>query len=123
MYTSDSGHRESDELSDESTPPRNDESFSAFVEACAVQPWWGGRDMLLFDGPIEHVTAIGSPSPFDGSLQRRGPQWWWPADKAWFVATEIDYPWSYLAGFTTLIDTIVGDQAIEAVRVSHADTW
>ena len=85
---------------------------SSFVDAGVVQPWWGGRGMLLFDGPIEKVTAFGSPSPLDGSLRRRGPQWWRPADKAWFVATEIDDRWTYLAGSPTLIDTVIDDASI-----------
>ena len=95
----------------------------AFVESCAVLPWWGGRDMLLFDGPIDRVASIGSPAPFERSLHRRGPQWWWPADRRWFVATEIDYPWTYVAGTTALIDTINADATLEAVRVEHADSW
>jgi hypothetical protein len=130
LYSGESGRRASVEFPSESTrdrlestQPLSDGSFFAFVDACVVQPWWGGRDMLLFDGPIENVTAIGSPSPFDGSLRRRGPQWWWPADKAWFVATEIDYPWTYLGGSTTLIDTIIGDPTIEVVRVGYSDAW
>jgi hypothetical protein len=57
--------------------------------------------MLLFDGPLHAASAIGGPSPFDDQvLDRRGPQWWWPANRSWFAATEIDYPWTYLAGPT-----------------------
>ncbi len=95
----------------------------AFVAACAVQPWWGGRDMLLFDGPLRGVTAIGSPVPFDRRLRRRGPQWWWPEDRSWFVATEIDYPWSYVAGTSALIGSLVGDSTLEAVRVGPSSRW
>lgn len=31
--------------------------------ACPVEPWWGGRDMILFDGPIDAVSAIGCRWP------------------------------------------------------------
>jgi hypothetical protein len=96
--------------------------LSAFVDACAVQPWWGGRDMLLFDGPLDAVAAIGSPWP-GGWIQRRSPQWWWPADKRWFVATEIDYPWTYVAGPTALIEAIMESPTFEAVRVQRSDLW
>ncbi len=78
--------------------------------------------MLLFDGPIENVVAIGTWSPSDAP-RRRGPQWWWPADRAWFVATEIDYPWTYLAGTPALIDAIIDHPTIEAVRVEHSEMW
>ncbi len=99
------------------------ESALAFVDACAVQPWWGGRTMWLFDGPIQAVTPIGAPSGFDGSLRRRAPQWWWPTDDAWFVGSEIDYPWTYLRGSAQLIESIHGDSRIESVQVKHSDLW
>lgn len=95
----------------------------AFVEGCAVQPWWGGRDMLLFDGALQRVTAIGSLAPAGERLRRRGPQWWWPEDRSWFVATEIDYPWSYVAGSTTLIEILTGDPSLEARRVDPSRRW
>lgn len=94
----------------------------AFVESCPVQPWWGGRDMRLFDGPIDAVAAIGS-TPFGDELRRRGPQWWWPEDRSWFVATEIDYPWTYLAGSVALVDAITGDPRVEAVRIDGTANW
>lgn len=100
---------------------RSEAPLYAFLEACPVQPWWGGRDMLLFDGPIDAVTTIGAP--FDGQIRRRSPQWWWPADRNWFVATEIDYPWTYVGGPTALIDSIVAAATLEAVRVRSSDLW
>jgi hypothetical protein len=97
---------------------------SAFVASCPVQPWWGGRDMLLFDGPVEAVVSIGASAPIDGQIyRRRSPQWWWPDDRAWFVATEIDYPWTYVAGPAGLIREIVEDTGLEAVTVSPTDRW
>lgn len=99
-------------------------AVTAFVEACPVQPWWGGRDMLLFDGPIEAVVSIGASAPIDGQIyRRRGPQWWWPEDRAWFVATEIDYPWTYVAGPAALIHEIVEDTGLEARPVTPRHRW
>ena len=94
-----------------------------FVGACAVQPWWGGRGMLLFDGPIDAVAAIGTPDPFGSGLRRRGPQWWWPVDRRWFVATEIDYPWTYVAGPRLLVAAVIQHADVEAVPVQHDDAW
>lgn len=101
---------------------RRESPMYAFVEACAVQKWWGGRDTLLFDGPIEAVAAIGS-APWGRELRRRGPQWWWPEDRAWFVGNEIDHPWSYLAGSIELVDSVVSDANIESVPVHADDNW
>lgn len=97
----------------------------AFLEACPVQRWWGGRDMRLFDGPIEAVASIGSPNRLhDGNgIERRGPQWWWPQDRSWFVGSEIDHPWSYIAGSNQLIEAVTRDPRIEAVVVDSSDTW
>lgn len=102
---------------------RSEAPLHSFVDACPVQPWWGGRDMLLFDGPIEAVTTIGRLGPLEEELRRRSPQWWWPADKSWFVATEIDYPWSYVAGSDALIDSLMSDQGLETVRVRPSERW
>jgi hypothetical protein len=99
------------------------EAVYAFVDACAVQPWWGGRDMLLFDGPVDAVASIGTPWPLDGRLERRGPQWWWPEDRSWFVGTEIDHPWTYVAGATELIETVRIERRLEAVGVTFDARW
>lgn len=98
-----------------------------FVARCPVEAWWGGRDMLLFDGPAGAVTAIGTPSldaSFRGesALDRRSPQWWWPDDRVWFVATEIDDLWSYLAGPASLIDAVRG-MDLETVLVERRHAW
>ena len=95
----------------------------AFLAACPVQRWWGGRDMRLFDGPIDAVVSIGSPGWSLGEIRRRGPQWWWPEDRSWFVGSEIDHPWSYLAGSTDLIDAVHADSRIETVVVDVTDAW
>ena len=102
---------------------KSEAALYSFVAACAVQPWWGGRDMLLFDGPLDAVTTIGWRTPMDDRLHRRSPQWWWPADRSWFVATEIDFPWSYVAGSTALIRSLMNDQRLETARVRPSDRW
>lgn len=94
-----------------------------FVDSCPIQPWWGGRDTLLFDGRVDDVRFIGSLSPFDDELCRRSPQWWWPHDRAWFLANEIDYPWTYLGGSVDLIERARILDGIEAVVVNTDDEW
>jgi hypothetical protein len=54
---------------------------------------------------------------------------WWPADRAWCVASEIDLPWTYIGGSRGLIDAILTDDCIEALpaepadRVSRVEDW
>lgn len=91
-----------------------------FVARCPVERRWGGRDTLLFDGAIDAVAAIGTPgSP---AIHRRSPQWWWPDDRAWFLGTEIDDPWTYLGGSASLIAAVEATN-LEVVRVDHGDLW
>jgi hypothetical protein len=93
-----------------------------FVAACPERSWWGGRDMILFDGPLDAVRAVGTPSVVAG-VDRQSPQWWWPDDRRWFVATEIDDGWSYVAGSRALIDQVVDGELLEATEVAFTDPW
>lgn len=93
------------------------------VAACPVEPWWGGRDMVLFDGPLDAVASIGRPWLGGGAVHRQCPQWWWPDDRAWFVGTEIDDAWTYVAGNPTLIEAVLASPRWEAVSVEPTDAW
>jgi len=46
-----------------------------------------------------------------------------PADRAWCVATEIDFAWTYVGGSRELIDAILADARLEAVETSAAAEW
>ena len=101
---------------------RREEAMCSFLDSCAVQTWWGGRDMWLFDGAIDAATSI-SPAFTGAALWRRSPQWWWPSDRAWFLGNEIDHPWSYLAGSSSLIQEVADHPDIEGVIVDISDRW
>ena len=68
------------------------------------------RDYLLFRAPINE--ALGWDD---------GPNLWWPEDRAWCVASEIDFPYTYVGGSQQLIDAIVTDPAIEALPATDSD--
>ena len=75
-----------------------------------------GRDYLLYTGPVEAITA-----PVEiGHGQTANLAW--PADHAWCVASEIDLAWTYVAGSTTLIDTLLADGRLEALPAAPDDT-
>ena len=69
-----------------------------------------GRDYLLFRAPL--TEALGWED---------GPNLWWPDDHAWCVASEIDFPYTYVAGPRKLIDAIVEEPAIEALPATDTD--
>ncbi len=92
-----------------------------FVDRCPSIDWWGGRPMILFDGRLGDLASIGSPWLGSG-LSRQSPQWWWPPDRSWFVATEIDDPCTYVAGPARLIERVEA-LPFETVRVRDTDPW
>lgn len=93
----------------------------SFVAACPLSDdVGGGRPMRLFDGPLQAVGTIGYDPFGDGSFTRQSPQWWWPSDRTWFVATEIDYPWTYLAGPERLVAEVLASLPAESARTPDA---
>ena len=78
-----------------------------------------GRDYLLRRGPIEAASALSSGHR---SAPEVSPNLWWPDDRAWFVATEIDYMWTYVGGPQEVIDAVLADPRLEALpaRLDHS---
>lgn len=73
------------------------------------------RTYLLYTGPIAAAWAF-----VDSHDQT--PTLWWPADRAWCVASEIDLPWTYVGGPATLITRLVAEPRVEAQLVSAGDS-
>jgi hypothetical protein len=50
---------------------------------------------------------------------------WWPEDRAWCVATEIDFAWTYIAGDRGLVESLTSDPALEALsaQIDQAVTF
>lgn len=74
-----------------------------------------GRSLALYRGPIEAAAAFCQPPTF------QSPNLWWPEDRAWCVASEIDLPSTYLAGTQALVQAVLHDGRLEAVPASIAD--
>jgi hypothetical protein len=68
------------------------------------------RDYLLYSGPVEAALATVGIS---GGYQVANL--WWPQDRAWFVATEIDLAWTYVGGPAGLIGQLLAETRIEAL--------
>lgn len=74
---------------------------TAIREALALIPRFDRphRTYYLLEGPVRAVTGLRYP---DGQGWRN-PDLFWPDDRAWFVATDVDF-WSlYIGGPTSLI--------------------
>ena len=76
----------------------------------------GPRDYLLLSGPLGSVLNLpGLPTP------ALSPQLWWPEDKRWFVATEIDLDFSLVGADESLADAILENKGIDVERVAPED--
>lgn len=77
------------------------------------------RDYLLYSGPTGAVTA--SVSLADSG---QTPNLWWPEDRAWCVATEIDLASTYVGGPGAMVEQLLTDDRIEAIAVDASQpTW
>ncbi len=80
------------------------------------------RDHYLFTGPLGRTQR-----PFTwASKWAQSPSMWWPDDRAWFVATEIDGFSSYVGGSAACIGAVLAYPGIEAIAVTAEtpiDPW
>ena len=72
-----------------------------------------GRNYLLYKGRLEQIVE------FYSNFLSEPPNIWWPADRAWFVATDIDLDSTYVGGNRECIAEILRDDALEAVTASR----
>jgi hypothetical protein len=70
------------------------------------------REYLLYQGTVAQAAGW-----------EDGPNLWWPDDRAWCVASEIDLTTTYVGGTIELIDAILGSRELEASRVTPDDSW
>lgn len=72
------------------------------------------RAFLLFAGSL-----CDDPMAFAGD--DRGPSLWWPEDRAWVVASEVDSDATYVAGSRALVGDLLGSVGLAATEVVRDD--
>lgn len=75
------------------------------------------RPMVLLSGPLRAAGAA-----FSGGAWPESASLWWPADRTWCVATDIDLMSTYLGGTVECIAAMLADQRLEAYPVSVDQT-
>jgi hypothetical protein len=70
------------------------------------------RDYVLSFGPVDAVTS------FDLDGHWRPPNIWWPEDRAWCVASEVDLLTTYVGGSAPCIERLLSSRQLEAMRTS-----
>ena len=73
------------------------------------------RNYVLFAGPLAALPSLMDAQ--DG----HSPNLWWPDDRAWCVATEIDLAWTYVGGPAALISEALANPGLEAQPASPDD--
>jgi len=68
------------------------------------------RRYFLYGGSIVRALALD-----------QSPHLWWPEDRSWFVATEVDYAWTYVGGTQDLIDELIADDRLEVLPAQLSD--
>jgi hypothetical protein len=70
----------------------------------------GARDFWLVRGPVGLAAANMAVEPWDQSASL-----WWPADRAWCVATDVELVCTYVVGSAACIADVLADPRLEAV--------
>lgn len=76
------------------------------------------RDYLLFSGPPDLVDRLGDPQ----GPWARSPSLFWPSDRSWCVATEIDLDSTLVGGPAELVDAVLAAPGLEAWPIGVDDS-
>lgn len=79
-----------------------------------------GREYLLLEGPLRALPQLGDPG--GRGLARRSPNLFWPADRAWCVASEIDFDSTLVGGSADLIAAILETPELDAWPMAPDDS-
>lgn len=71
------------------------------------------RNYYLYGGPAD-AALVGRP----GRPPDQTANLWWPEDRAWCVASEIDLSWTYVGGSAELVEELVNEPVIEALAIT-----
>ncbi len=75
----------------------------------------GGEEYLVFRGPLDSVMSF--YTHVDG-IWGRSPNIWWPEDRAWCVATDIDSIDTHVGGNKTCIEQALDNPELEALPIA-----
>ena len=76
---------------------------------------------MLLTGSLSAALQLDDPGALDG-FSPKSPNLSWPADRAWCVATEIDFDSTLVGGSSDLIQTVLDAPGLDAWRVSPEDS-
>jgi hypothetical protein len=82
----------------------------------------GDLDYLLARGPVRSALFVGDWTGGQDSFLPEAPTIWWPEDRSWCVGSNMDIDSTIVGGTTRLIEEILADPRLEALRVEPDDS-
>ncbi len=79
-------------------------------------PLPGSRDVVLVRGTVRDAVRNLAPEPHEQSANL-----WWPADRAWCVATDIDLMSTYVGGSAACLAELAAADGLEVVPAQPGD--
>jgi len=71
------------------------------------------RGHLLMQGSLSNLNQAAA------LIDNQTPNLWWPQDRAWFVASEIDYSWTYVAGSHEMLAALLDHPKLEVLQAER----
>lgn len=79
------------------------------------------RSYYLLSGPVTSASSIDEPGGRGMSSSFRPPDLWWPEDRAWFVATDVDFWSNFVGGSVELAEALAEAVPTSAHEVTLDD--
>lgn len=79
------------------------------------------REYLLGRGPLDAALGVGHQIS-DDWFAPQSPNLFWPDDRAWCVATDIDFDSTLVGGPNQLIKDLLANPTLEAWQVNPGDS-
>jgi hypothetical protein len=89
--------------------------YASYPELCLP-----GREYLLLEGPLSASDEVSHDEGL--AAESQSPNLLWPEDRAWFVASEIDFDSTLVGGTEQLIDAILAEPRLDAWPVGPTDS-
>jgi hypothetical protein len=77
------------------------------------------REYHVFAGPLSGARTNFAA----GDWRHQSANLWWPADRAWCVASEIDFAWTYVGGARGLIEALLAEARLESAATEATAAW
>lgn len=87
----------------------NDGSFFPGVDPARFR--FGGREQIVVRGDLSAVSRV-RPDPWPT------PNAMWPADRSWYLATEVDFDSTIIVGAPDVVSELVAHPKLEALQVA-----